>query len=151
VRVYQFRHIRVPWGKRRYRTCAAPLVEALSSAAAAPARLNGRVGFASLVAAQRAAIVQGTRTPPSHGGNPGSNPGSGTPTPPPILGGVEPAEGRSPRPRGGDPNAKMLRLVFTPGEWRELRLRAAQDGSDVERIVAAIVRRELENRSRKAL
>ncbi len=25
----------------------------------------------------RAAIVQGTRTPPSHGGNPGSNPGSG--------------------------------------------------------------------------
>jgi transposase InsO family protein len=27
---------------------------------------------------QRAAIVQGTRTPPSHGGNPGSNPGSGT-------------------------------------------------------------------------
>ncbi len=25
-----------------------------------------------------AAIVQGTRTPPSHGGNPGSNPGSGT-------------------------------------------------------------------------
>ena len=27
----------------------------------------------------RAAIVQGTRTPPSHGGNPGSNPGSGTP------------------------------------------------------------------------
>jgi hypothetical protein len=29
-----------------------------------------------------AAIVQGTRTPPSHGGNPGSNPGSGTPKPP---------------------------------------------------------------------
>jgi hypothetical protein len=27
---------------------------------------------------ERAAIVQGTRTPPSHGGNPGSNPGSGT-------------------------------------------------------------------------
>jgi hypothetical protein len=27
--------------------------------------------------ADRAAIVQGTRTPPSHGGNPGSNPGSG--------------------------------------------------------------------------
>jgi hypothetical protein len=27
---------------------------------------------------RRAAIVQGTRTPPSHGGNPGSNPGSGT-------------------------------------------------------------------------
>ncbi len=38
--------------------------------------------FASLVRAIRAAIVQGTRTPPSHGGNPGSNPGSGTsPTP----------------------------------------------------------------------
>jgi hypothetical protein len=35
--------------------------------------------FASLDPARtRAAIVQGTRTPPSHGGNPGSNPGSGT-------------------------------------------------------------------------
>ena len=35
--------------------------------------------FASLGGRHRAAIVQGTRTPPSHGGNPGSNPGSGTP------------------------------------------------------------------------
>ena len=38
-----------------------------------------RARFASLGADRLcAAIVQGTRTPPSHGGNPGSNPGSGT-------------------------------------------------------------------------
>ena len=39
-----------------------------------------RTGLQALVAsiaASLAAIVQGTRTPPSHGGNPGSNPGSG--------------------------------------------------------------------------
>jgi hypothetical protein len=41
--------------------------------------------FASLGPADRAAIVQGTRTPPSHGGNPGSNPGSGTPKTPRIY------------------------------------------------------------------
>lgn len=35
--------------------------------------------FASLgIGKYRAAIVQGTRTPPSHGGNRGSNPRSGT-------------------------------------------------------------------------
>jgi hypothetical protein len=42
--------------------------------------------FGSL--ASCAAIVQGTRTPPSHGGNPGSNPGSGTRTNAPELRGV---------------------------------------------------------------
>jgi hypothetical protein len=43
------------------------------------AQLTRRQGFGSLrTAVFCAAIVQGTRTPPSHGGNPGSNPGSGT-------------------------------------------------------------------------
>jgi hypothetical protein len=42
--------------------------------------------FASLDARIRAAIVQGTRTPPSHGGNPGSNPGSGTLLAPRVYG-----------------------------------------------------------------
>ena len=42
----------------------------------------------------RAAIVQGTRTPPSHGGNPGSNPGSGTRS----FGFLEPHSGSPTRP-----------------------------------------------------
>ena len=48
-------------GKRRYRTD------------------RGRAGRCASLGPRRtlAAIVQGTRTPPSHGGNPGSNPGSG--------------------------------------------------------------------------
>ena|GEM_PF-6158771 len=52
---------------------------AVSARSRALCRRGGPVGaFASLGARQaRAAIVQGTRTPPSHGGNPGSNPGSG--------------------------------------------------------------------------
>ena len=46
--------------------------------AGSPGR-SGSERFASLDPDRfRAAIVQGTRTPPSHGGNPGSNPGSGT-------------------------------------------------------------------------
>jgi hypothetical protein len=88
VRVYQFRHIRVR--RRRYRRAVArarlpvadPVVcpehggEAVGPAGRPGA--NARAGFASLGASfPRAAIVQGTRTPPSHGGNPGSNPGSG--------------------------------------------------------------------------
>jgi hypothetical protein len=77
VRVYQFRHIR-----------------AVGSEDIAPAPAGGEPevvlrdsamlpGFASLRSVGlRAAIVQGTRTPPSHGGNPGSNPGSGIENPP---------------------------------------------------------------------
>jgi hypothetical protein len=77
VRVYQFRHIRGR-SERRYRTLAAR--RAPAGAPPQPRRLReSRSGH--LLASERrnpAAIVQGTRTPPSHGGNPGSNPGSGT-------------------------------------------------------------------------
>jgi hypothetical protein len=102
VRVYQFRHIRRP--RRRYRTSAgrrhvtrgvggrtpARRVRAGATGGAesdrsarGPRSRSSRRGSANrrlLVSPARAAIVQGTRTPPSHGGNPGSNPGSGTPT-----------------------------------------------------------------------
>jgi hypothetical protein len=78
VRVYQFRHIRVPARIEH----SAPLHGRGMTSICPPARAHGprRLGSASsasLGPVDRAAIVQGTRTPPSHGGNPGSNPGSG--------------------------------------------------------------------------
>ena len=55
-------------------------------------------------------------------------------------------EGRAPRPKGGDPNAKTVRLALTPEEWRKLRLRAAQDDTSVQAVIVEIVRRELDHR-----
>src|SRR5206468_347495 len=55
-------------------------VEADDPPSGTSARRSARLESANtplLVSPARAAIVQGTRTPPSHGGNPGSNPGSG--------------------------------------------------------------------------
>ncbi len=55
-------------------------------------------------------------------------------------------EGRAPRPKGGDPNAKMLRVTLTPDEWRKLRVWAAEDDTSVQAIVGEIVRRELDRK-----
>ena len=65
-------------GNRRYRTREILHRGKLVAPAPPFAGTSAAVsrGFASLPLL--AAIVQGTRTPPSHGGNPGSNPGSGT-------------------------------------------------------------------------
>ena len=62
---------------------------------------------------------------------------------------MAPPEGRAPAPRGGDPNVREVRLSLTPDEWRQLRLWAAQEGTDTQRIVEEIVRRELEGRPRQ--
>src|SRR5580698_5062391 len=69
-------------GKRRYRTGMRPGrsvgSESFAGAAMGSSERARTDRFASLdIRSSRAAIVQGTRTPPSHGGNPGSNPGSG--------------------------------------------------------------------------
>ena len=56
---------------------------------------TARSHFATL-ARLPAAIVQGTRTPPSHGGNPGSNPGSGIANGPIV--GIEATRGPPLRP-----------------------------------------------------
>jgi hypothetical protein len=58
-------------------------------------------------------------------------------------------EGRAPHPRGGDPNTKSVTLSLTPGEWRELRLRAAQDATSVQDIIIRILRHELEEALRR--
>lgn len=56
-------------------------------------------------------------------------------------------EGRAPRPKRGDPNVKMMRLTLTTGEWRKLRMWAAEDDTSMQHVVAQIVRRELERRA----
>jgi hypothetical protein len=61
-----------------------------------------------------------------------------------------PPEGRSPYPRDGDPNVKMVRLELTTNEWRELRGWAAEDATTVDQLLARIVRGELEGRPRRA-
>jgi hypothetical protein len=53
-------------------------------------------------------------------------------------------EGRAPRPKGGDPNTKAVSVSLTTQEWRELRLRAAENGTSVEKVIAGILRHELE-------
>jgi hypothetical protein len=55
-------------------------------------------------------------------------------------------EGRAPRPAGGDPNTKMMRLSLTPDEWRKLRVWAAEDDTSMQQIVNEFVRRALESR-----
>src|SRR5258708_9656850 len=63
------------------------MADAWRSSAGAPPAWARSEHFASLGDRhRRAAIVQGTRTPPSHGGNPGSNPGSGTQEAPGVRG-----------------------------------------------------------------
>jgi len=59
-------------------------------------------------------------------------------------------EGRSPRPPAGDPNVKSVQLSLAPGEWRDLRLLAAQNGTGVQEQVADIVRAELSRRAQRA-
>jgi hypothetical protein len=59
---------------------------------------------------------------------------------------MHPPEGRSPHPKDGDPNVKMMRLSLTPGEWRKLRVWAAEQDSTVEQIVQDVLRRALEGR-----
>jgi hypothetical protein len=61
---------------------------------------------------------------------------------------MESSEGRSPRPRRGDPNVKNVRLALTPEEWRKLRLWAAEDSTSIEAIVRRTVERELVGRPR---
>jgi hypothetical protein len=60
-------------------------------------------------------------------------------------------EGRAPRPKGGDPNVKMMRLTLTPEEWRKLRVWAAEDDTSMQAIVAQVVRRELEHKPRRGV
>jgi hypothetical protein len=52
-------------------------------------------------------------------------------------------EGRAPRPKGGDPNVKMMRLKLTADEWRKLRVWAAEDDTSMQQVLGEIVRREL--------
>ena len=59
---------------------------------------------------------------------------------------MHPPEGRSPHPKDGDPNVKMMRLSLTPGEWRKLRVWAAEQDNTVEQIVQDVLRRALEGR-----
>ena len=56
---------------------------------------------------------------------------------------MEVGKGRAPRPRGGDPNVKMMRLSLTPEEWRKLRVWAAEEDTSMQAIVGGILRREL--------
>jgi hypothetical protein len=58
-------------------------------------------------------------------------------------------EGRAPRPKGGDPNVKMMRLALTPEEWRKLRVWAAEDDTSMQAIVAQVLRGELERKPRR--
>ena len=58
-------------------------------------------------------------------------------------------KGRSPRPKRGDPNVKMIRLTLTPNEWRKLRVWAAEDATSMQQIVGEIIRRELARRPRQ--
>jgi len=58
-------------------------------------------------------------------------------------------EGRSPKPAGGDPNTKTVRLSLTPDEWRKLRLWAAEDDASTQQILNQLVRRALESRPRQ--
>jgi hypothetical protein len=61
-----------------------------------------------------------------------------------MLAVMPPDQGRAPRPKGGDPNTKALSISLTTQEWRELRLRAAQSGTSVQRVIIGILRRALE-------
>ncbi len=81
MRVYQFRHTRARTSQRRYRTCGRPRSSSGAHRTRDSFGWGAQPALSALLASSRrfrAAIVQGTRTPPSHGGNPGSNPGSGT-------------------------------------------------------------------------
>ena len=49
-------------------------------------------------------------------------------------------------PEGRDPNVKVMRLTLTPGEWRKLRVWAAEDDTSMQQVVGEIVRRELASR-----
>jgi hypothetical protein len=58
-------------------------------------------------------------------------------------------EGRSPRPRGGDPNVKMMRLSLSPEEWRKLRMWAAEEDTSMQTVVRDLLRRELAAKPRR--
>jgi hypothetical protein len=55
-------------------------------------------------------------------------------------------EGRAPRPHGGDPNVKSIRVTLTPHDWRKLRVWAAEEDLDMQQIVSLLLRRALERR-----
>jgi hypothetical protein len=57
-------------------------------------------------------------------------------------------EGRAPRPKGGDPNVKMMRLRLTPDEWRKPRVWAAEEDTSMQAIVVEVLRQELEHKPR---
>ena len=82
MRVYQFRHIRASAKSediaRAHAFCGGGSRQLACAVRGTAAGVSRSRLSASLEPFIRAAIVQGTRTPPSHGGNPGSNPGSGT-------------------------------------------------------------------------
>jgi plasmid stability protein len=48
-----------------------------------------------------------------------------------------------------EPVVKMMRLTLTAGEWRKLRVRAAEDEMSMQAWVAALVRRELGSKTRR--
>jgi hypothetical protein len=41
----------------------------------------------------------------------------------------------------------MMRLTLTTGEWRKLRMWAAEDDTSMQHVVVQIIRRELERRA----
>jgi hypothetical protein len=59
-------------------------------------------------------------------------------------------QGRAPRPKAGDPNAKTVRLSLTAEEWRKLRVWAAEEDTSVQAILARIVSRELAGKPRRS-
>jgi hypothetical protein len=63
-----------------------------------------------------------------------------------MLGYMSMQEGRAPTPKRGDPNVKMMRLTLTPGEWRKLRVWAAEDDTSMQQVVVQIIRRELDRK-----
>ena len=63
-----------------------------------------------------------------------------------MLRHVAASEGRASRPKRGDPNVKMMRLSLTTGEWRKLRVWAAEEDTSMQAVVGEIVRRELEKK-----
>ena len=58
------------------------------------------------------------------------------------------SKGRSPVPRGGDPNVRVMRIALVPEEWRKLRAWAAEEDTTIQEILVRILRCALEKRPR---
>lgn len=47
-----------------------------------------------------------------------------------------------------EPVPKMLRLILTADEWRTLRIMAAEQGTSMQAVVAATMKREIARKGR---